>query len=203
MFNIVSDRVIHGKPYPALAQHRAEPYTAAWREFGLHWPYTVPVELVEYCREFGVECNLYSIDVYPANSYYVIHLGWFDHEVDYIALLPLKVLNDLKAAKLRILFYYHEGDDPVKIKLRLDALCAAWDLNYNVYRFVSGNTRADLLSNFIYFADHELLYYNRNKNYEGEVMEEPIELTEEVAPRRARILPMVAPRYDDVPNQAG
>ena len=34
-------------------------------------------------------------------------------------------------------------------------------------------------------------------------MEEPIELTEEVAPRRARILPMVAPRYDDVPNQAG
>jgi hypothetical protein len=47
-------------------------------------------------------------------------------------------------------------------------------------------------------------YYNRNKNYEGEVMEEPIELTEEVAPlRRARIVPMVAPRYDDVPTQAG
>jgi hypothetical protein len=35
-------------------------------------------------------------------------------------------------------------------------------------------------------------------------MEEPIELTEEVAPlRRARIVPMVAPRYDDVPTQAG
>jgi len=36
-------------------------------------------------------------------------------------------------------------------------------------------------------------------------MEEPIELTEEDVPnrRRARIVPMVAPRYDDVPTQAG
>ena len=46
-------------------------------------------------------------------------------------------------------------------------------------------------------------YNNHNKTYEGEVMEEQIELTEEVAPRRARIVPMVAPRYDDVPTQAG
>jgi hypothetical protein len=46
-------------------------------------------------------------------------------------------------------------------------------------------------------------YNNRNKTYEGEVTEEQIELTEEVAPRRARIVPMVAPRYDDVPTQAG
>jgi hypothetical protein len=45
-------------------------------------------------------------------------------------------------------------------------------------------------------------YNNRNKDYEVG-MEEPIELTEEVAHRRARIVPMVAPRYDDVPTQAG
>ena len=46
-------------------------------------------------------------------------------------------------------------------------------------------------------------YNNRNKDYDETVLEEPIELTEEVAPRRARIVPMVAPRYDDVPTQAG
>ena len=166
MFNIVTDRVVKNKPYPALALHAAEPYTAAWREFGQHWPYTVPVELVEYCREFDVECNIYTTDAYPPNSYYAIHLGWFDHEIDYIALLPFKVRTDVKAGRLRILFYYHEGDDPVKIKSRLDALCRQHELNYNVYRFVSGNTAANLLTNFVYFADHELLYYIRNKNNE-------------------------------------
>ena len=166
MINIVCDRIVRGKPYPALALHCAEPYTAAWREFGQHYPYTVPVELVEYCREHGVECNLYTIDAYPANSYYIVHLGFFDLTVDYIALLPLKVLTDLKARRLRILFYYHEGDDPAKIKLRLDTLCRQHELNTNVYKFVSGNTQANLLTNFVYFADHELLYYIRNKNNE-------------------------------------
>ena len=166
MINIVCDRVVKNKPYPALAQHHAEPYTQGWREFGQHYPYTVPVELVEYCQEFDVECNIYTIDAYPNNSYYVVHLGFFDFTVDYIALLPEKVLNDVEARRLRILFYYHEGDDPVKIKLRLDSLCAAYDLAYTVYRFVSGNTRANLLENFVYFCDHELLYYIRNKNNE-------------------------------------
>ena len=167
MFNIVVDRVIRGKPYPALAQHRAEPYTAAWREFGQHYPYTVPVELVEYCREHDVECNIYTIDAYPDNSYYAIHLGFFDHAIDYISLLPDQVFDAVKAERLRILFYYHEGDDPYKIKNRLDSLCAAWELNYTVYRFVSGNTRANLIDNFVYFCDHELLYYIRNKNDEN------------------------------------
>ena len=166
MFNIVTDRIVQGKPYPALAQHRAEPYTAAWREFADHSPYTVPVELVEYCREHGVEYQLYTTDAYPADSYYAIHLGWFDFTVDYIALLPDQVRNDVKARRLRILFYYHEGDDPAKIKVRLDALCRLHELTDNVYKFVSGNTRANLLENFVYFCDHELLYYNRNKNDE-------------------------------------
>ena len=166
MFNIVADRIVKNRPYPALALHAAEPYTMAWREFGQHYPYTVPVELVEYCREFDVECNIYTIENYPDGSYYAIHLGFFDFTVDYIALLPDQVRNDLKARRLRILFYYHEGDDPAKIKLRLDLLCRLHELNYTVYKFVSGNTKANLLENFVYFADHELLYYIRNKNDE-------------------------------------
>ena len=160
------DRIVRDKPYPALTTHQAEPYTAAWREFGQHYPYTVPVELVEYCREFDIPCCLYTVDAYPDDSYYAIHLGFFDHAIDYIELLPLKVLNDVRAEKLRILFYYHEGDDPAKIKLRLDTLCTQHELNNNVYKFVSGNTRANSIDNFVYFCDHELLYYNRNKTDE-------------------------------------
>ena len=166
MINIVCDRIVRGKAYPALAQHHAEPYTKEWQEFVHHWPYTQPVELLEYCAEHGVDYRLYTIDAYPAGSYYAIHIGFFDFAIDYIGLLPDPVFDAVKAQRLQILFYYHEGDNPVRIKDRLDSLCAAYGLDYTVYRFVSGNTRANLLTNFIYFADHELLYYTRNKNNE-------------------------------------
>ena len=165
-FNFVVDRIVQDTAYPTLAQHQAEPYTPAWREFRQHWPYTQPVELLEYCNEHSVTYALYTIEAYPIDSYYVIHLSWFDFAIDYIALLPKPVFDAVKNNKLRILFYYHEGDNPVRIKYRLDSLCAVWELNYTVYRFVSGNTRANLLENFVYFCDHELLYYNRNKNNE-------------------------------------
>ena len=165
MFNIVCDRIVRGKAYPALTTHSAEPYTAAWSRFIDQAPRTVPAELLEYCTEHGVEYKLYTIDAYPDNSYYIIHLGWFDFGVDYVGLLPERVFDAVRSERLRILFYYHEGDDPHKIKNRLDTLCAAYKLNYNVYKFVSGNTAADQIDNFVYFADHELLYYNRNKTH--------------------------------------
>jgi hypothetical protein len=164
MFNIVCDRIVQGRAYPALTTHQAEPYTAAWTQFIDHYPRTVPPELITYCDEHKVPYELYTTAAYPEDSYYIIHLGFFDFTVDYIGLLPEAVFDAVKQNKLRILFYYHEGDDPHKIKNRLDSLCAMWGLNYNSYCFISGNTAAAQIENFVYFADHELLYYTRNKN---------------------------------------
>jgi hypothetical protein len=47
--NLLADSVVKGRIYPALARHEARPYTQAWREFGLHFPYTIPLRLQEYC----------------------------------------------------------------------------------------------------------------------------------------------------------
>lgn len=161
MFNLVVDRIVDNQPYPTLQAYPRRDLNVPWAQT---YPYTQPPDLVDYCREHGVECRIYTVADYPENSYYIIHLGFFDFSVDYIGLLPDQVRNDLTARRLRILFYYHEGDDPAKIKVRLDALCTQHELTTNVYRFVSGNTAAEQLDNFIYFADHELLYYTRNKN---------------------------------------
>ena len=46
-FNFLVDRTVRGKIYPALAQWQARPYTAEWRQFGDHWPYTTPVRIQE------------------------------------------------------------------------------------------------------------------------------------------------------------
>jgi hypothetical protein len=70
----------------------------------------------------------------------------------------------VREGKLRILFYYHEGDSPKRIKQRLDALCELHSVNIDSYVFVTGNTAVQNIDNFFYFADHELLFYLRNKN---------------------------------------
>ena len=169
MFNFVVDRQIKGRAVPNLAQHAAEPYTEAWREFGQHYPYTVPVELINHCEEHSypyritLTTELSTVD--QANLVYAIQPGCFNFDIDYIKLIPNTVLAHITAGTVRILFYYHEGDNPSSIKKRLDLLCEQNAIDKNSYVFVSGNTAADAIENSIYFCDHELLYYLRNKSH--------------------------------------
>lgn len=161
--NLVADRVLKGRIYPALAEWEARPYTAAWREFGLHHPYTIPLRLQEYCDNHGVKINIYRItDALPEKTFYPIGLGFFDFSIDYFRLLPRAVANQVGRAELRVLFYYHEGDNPERIKQRLDALAEKNHLHPDSYVFVSANTAARKIPGFVYFTDFELWYWQRN-----------------------------------------
>ena len=155
--NLIADRIVNGKIYPALAQ------TLGY-DFDRHYPYTVPLRLQEYCVEHGVELNIIDIDSeWPADALYPVGLGFFDFSIDYFELMPERIRAGLFFDDVRVLFYYHEGDNPLHIKIRLDELCAKHNLRNNCYRFVSGNTAAKTLPNFVYFADFELWYYQRNQ----------------------------------------
>jgi len=163
--NLIADQVIKGRIYPALAQHKALPYTQAWREFGQHWPNTIPLRLQEYCDHHGVKLNITDVDSeWPADAFYPVGLSFFDFSIDYFELMPERIRTGLFFDDVCVLFYYHEGDNPFHIKTRLDELCAKHNLRNNCYRFVSGNTAAKSLPNFVYFADFELWYYQRNKS---------------------------------------
>jgi hypothetical protein len=155
--NLIADRIDNGKIYPALAQ-------APGQNFDRHYPYTVPLRLQEYCIEHRVPLTIYSIEEqFPVNTFYPIGVGFFDFSIDYINLLPVKVRDRLVLGDLKLLFYYHEGDDPAEIKQRLSELCSQHKLQDDCYVFVSGNTAAKTLPNFVYFADFELWYYQRNR----------------------------------------
>jgi len=163
-FNFVADRTIKGKIYPAMARHQGRPYTPSWREFGQHWPYTTPLRLEEYCQAHGGKINIYSIeDSLPRDTFYPIGLGFFDFDIDYFELMGTAVRDRLGKKELRVMFYYHEGDNPVRIKTRLDSLIAQHRLPKNCYVFVSSNSQADGLENFVTFVDFELWYYARNR----------------------------------------
>jgi hypothetical protein len=154
-FNFRADAVLRGKAYPSLAEWTANPYTKEWREFQYHWPYTVPCELHEHCATHGFPYVISS----SSGDFYTIGLGFFNFNVDYFALIPLQILE----SKTLILFYYHEGDNPYRIKQRLDFLCNQHSLPTTCYQFVSGNTAAGHIPGFHWFPDHELLYWHRNQ----------------------------------------
>jgi len=161
-FNFVVDAMIRNKIYPALARHQAEPYTQSWREFGNHWPYTTPLRIQEYCESHGVRINTFTVDYFPANSFYPICLGFFDFGIDYIGLLPVAIQSAVRDQNLLVLFFYHEGDNPARIKQRLDELVEQHQLPDSCYRFVSANSKADELEGFVTFHDFEFWYYQRN-----------------------------------------
>jgi hypothetical protein len=172
MWRFVVDRVVRNRAYPNLAVHPAEPYTQSWREFGQHWPNVVPFELINHCETHAYPYTLITTSEYLASAnsnntvphWYPVQWGFFSFEIDYFALLPPEVKRILanNTHDLRLLFYYHEGDNPQHIKNRLDLLCEQNGLSCNVYRLVTGNTASANIKNCVHFNDHELLYYNRN-----------------------------------------
>jgi hypothetical protein len=161
--NLVADRTVKGRIYPALAQWEARPYTQSWREFGGHYPYTVPFRPQEYCEHHGVKINIYqTTDDLPAECYYPIGLGFFDFDIDYFGLISAALSERIRQGDLRVLFYYHEGDNPKRIKRRLDQLALHHRMPLDCYVFVSANSAANQLPGFVYFADFELWYWQRN-----------------------------------------
>ena len=161
--NFVADRIVRNKAYPALARWSAQPYTTEWRQFVQHWPNTVPAELYEHFNTHGVEYKLSDFNNPTSGAYYTVGLGFFNFDVDYFALMSEQVRRQLRREELTVLFYYHEGDNPFRIRDRLDELCQNHLLPPNCYRFVSGNTAANSIPRFAYFPDHELLYWHRNQ----------------------------------------
>ena len=159
-FKFAADAVLRGKAYPALAQWSATPFSDEWRQFGYCWPYTVPCELHEHCvtHDFAFDIDTVS-HIQGTDYFYTIGLGFFDFNIDYFDLVPEQVFQQ----GLTVLFYYHEGDNPARIKQRLDQLCYLHGLDIDCYLFVSGNTAADKIKNFAWFPDHELLYWHRNQ----------------------------------------
>jgi hypothetical protein len=147
--------------YPNLAQLGLQGH-----EFDDQWPRTVPLRLLVYFDRIGIKSNSFTVKDAPPCSWYPVALAWHDFDCDYIALMSSAVISRIKNRDLRILFYYHEGDNPAKIKQHIDTLCYNHGLPYDCYLFVSANTAAADLDNFEYFPDHEhfFRYINRRQS---------------------------------------
>ena len=146
--------------YPNLARPGLQGH-----EFDDQWPRTVPLRLLVYFDQSGISSKSFTVEDAPVGSWYPVALAWHDFDCDYISLMSPELLQRVRNCEIRILFYYHEGDNPAKIKQHIDSLCYNHFLPHDCYLFVSANTAAADLDNFLYFSDHEhfFRYINRRQ----------------------------------------
>lgn len=146
--------------YPNLAMPDLAP-----AEFDQTWPRVVPLRWLLFLQLAGIKVNAVTVDTAPSGSWYPVAIAWFDHNCDYFSLMSTLVISRLQQQQIRVLFYYHEGDNPYIIKQRLDHLCLTHGLPLDCYVFVSANSAASKVDNFVYFPDHEYFfrYVNRRQ----------------------------------------
>lgn len=166
MFNFVFDREHLGRPYPNLADDMDA--RNGYHGMGDSYPWIGPCRLLYYCQDHDYPYTVHYINhTWPDNSFYPVGISFFDYSVDYFAMMSDQVKQHLKNRALKVLFYYHEGDNPFYEKTRLDQLCQEHDLPLDSYIFISGNTQADNIKNFCYFPDHELFYWRNSVRWNG------------------------------------
>jgi hypothetical protein len=170
MFNFVFDRRNDSRPYPNLAPMMTNPHDS-YHGMGDTWPWIVPLRLLYFCKDHKFEHTVTYLDQsIPENAWYPVGIGFFDHSIDYFDMMSPVVKDLLKNKKMRVLFYYHEGDNPVVQQQRLDSLCKKHNLSVDCYRFISGNSSANKVERFVYFVDHELFYWRNSVVWNDKIM---------------------------------
>ena len=121
-FNLVFDRFQSNRPYPNLA-----PWVDITQGYSKLWatePYVIPIRLLYYVDNHDYPTRYFlSSDNFPSNSWYPIAIAFYNFGIDYFSLIPTQVKKLLQDKKLKILFYYHEGDNP---KRQLEDLDQKW-----------------------------------------------------------------------------
>jgi hypothetical protein len=148
---LVSDSIGH----PNLALWQAKPYTPQWREFDKHFPRTIPLRLLMYFDYNKIPYTVSTVNDAPVGSYYPIGISWFDFSFNYISQLATQTIKRIVNKEIKLLFYYHEGDNPARIKTHLDSLCLSWNISPDCYMLISANSAADNMEQCIYFQEHE------------------------------------------------
>ena len=115
--------------------------------------------IIYYLRDCKIDCQIVNPTEAPTGSWYPIVLSWFDFGRDYMSLISAAALSRIKAKEMLVIFTYHEGDHPGRIRDRLDALCSDHEIDPEMVWLISGNTSADQYSNSVYWPELEFMYW--------------------------------------------
>lgn len=115
--------------------------------------------MIYYLHDCKINYQVVRTADAPVGAWYLMVLSWFDFDKDYISLISAPALTRIQNKEMLLVFTYHEGDHPGRIRKRLDSLCADHGIDPELVWLISGNTAADLYPNCVYWPELEFMYW--------------------------------------------
>lgn len=123
-----------------------------------HW------HLPRWLDFYKINYNTVSLDHATIDSWYPVGVNFWHFQHDYLRLLPPRVMELLSRRRLKLLFYYREADDPVKIRLHIDSQARSLGVDLDLILLVSGNSLADNTEGCCFFWHFETNFLFQTMN---------------------------------------
>lgn len=115
--------------------------------------------ILYYLKQVGVNTTVVLPSEAPLGAWYPMVIGWFDFACDYLGLVSESAMTRIKRKEMLLIFTYHEGDHPGRIRKRLDELCIQHGVDPSVTWLISGNSTADQYDQSVYWPELEFMYW--------------------------------------------
>ena len=115
--------------------------------------------IIYYLRDCKISSQVVLTKDAPCGAWYPMVSGWFDFNQDYISQISHDALTKIKRKEMILVFTYHEGDHPGRIRDRLNILCAQHGIAVEMTWLISGNSSADQYLNSVYWPELEFMYW--------------------------------------------
>ena len=115
--------------------------------------------IIYYLHQCGIPMQVVATVDAPAGAWYPVVLGWFDFSVDYIGMISPTAYTRIQQKQMRLVFTYHEGDNPTRIRQRINQLCADHAIDPEQVCLISGNSSADSVTGCVYWPELEFMYW--------------------------------------------
>ena len=115
--------------------------------------------IIYYLHQCHIPRQIVQTTDAPVGAWYPVVLGWFDFSADYISMISPAAYTRIQQKQMRLVFTYHEGDNPARIRQRIDQLCADHSIDPDMVWLISGNTSADSVPGCVYWPELEFMYW--------------------------------------------
>jgi hypothetical protein len=145
---------VSGRPMPngiPLEQHHLIEHMDGHR---LDFP-----RIIYYLHQCRIPMQIVPTVDAPADAWYPVVLGWFDFSADYLSMISPTAYQRIQQKQMRLVFTYHEGDNPARMRDRINQLCTNHTIDPDMIWLISGNSSADSVPGCVYWPELEFMYW--------------------------------------------
>jgi len=115
--------------------------------------------ILYYLHQCRIPQRIVETEQAPPGAWYPVVIGFFNFSADYLAMISSAAYIRIKQKQMRLVFTYHEGDNPVRMREHINQLCANHAIDPEQVWLISGNSSADSVPGCVYWPELEFMYW--------------------------------------------